>query len=322
MPPHRRSTAALPDRQSFVDRLERSLDRLSPVQRHVGEFVLRNYREVAFMSVAELAAATGVSPAGVVRFATSVEFAGYPELQRALHAIILSELRQGDRFVAALDGESGEAIAERIFRREIGNLATLREHLDRGALRAAVKQISAAPGVAVVGFRAAATLAQYAWYNLRKVKEHIRLFTAPGSVTIDDLAAADRRTAVMLFTFRRYSRELVDVAEFARKAGFRTIGITNNELSPLATLCDVCLFVEVEELSFTDYYAAPLALVNALVAEVAQGLGPQALDRLNRLDDLAAERGYLFPSGRKRRLSMVRSPKPGHSPESETRRSQ
>jgi len=269
--------------------------------------VLRNYRAVAFMSVAELAAAAGVSPAGVVRFATSVEFAGYPELQRALHAIILSELRQSDRFTASLDGASGEAVAERILGREVANLAALRANLDRGALRAAVKRIAAARAVAIVGFRAAATLAQYGWYNLRKVKDNVRLYTAPGSVTIDDLAAADRSTVVVLFTFRRYSRELVDVAEFAHKAGFRTIGITNNELSPLVAFCEVCLFVEVEELSFTDYYAAPIALLNALVAEVAQGLGRQALERLTRLDDLAAERGFLFPGSRKRGLSMVRS---------------
>lgn len=313
MPPNRRPNAATPDRQDLVDRLERNLDRLSPAPRRVGEFVLRNYREVAFMSVAELAAAAGVSPAGVVRFATSVEFAGYPELQRALHAIILAELRQGDRFTASLDDASGEALAERILRCEAGNLAALRANLDRGALRMAVKRISAASGVAIVGFRAAATLAQYAWYNLRKVKGNVRLHTAPGSVTIDELAAADRSTVVVVFTFRRYSRELVDVAEFAHNAGFRTIAITNNELSPLAAFCDVCLFVEVEELSFTDHCAAPIALLNALVAEVARGLGRQALDRLTRLDDLAAERGFLFPSGRKRRLSMVRSPGSGQA---------
>lgn len=101
---------------------------------------------------------------------------------------------------------------------------------------------------------------------------------------------------------------MVELAEFAHHTGFRTIGITNNELSPLTAFCDVCLFAEVEELSFTDYCAAPTALLNALVAEVAQGLGRQALGRLNRLDDLAAERDFLFPSGRRRRLSVVRSP--------------
>jgi DNA-binding MurR/RpiR family transcriptional regulator len=313
MPSSRRSSAVTPDRQGLVDRLERTLDRLSPAQRRVGEYVLRNYRAVAFMSVAELASAAGVSPAGVVRFVTSVEFGGYPELQRALHAIILAELRQSDRFTASLGDASGEALAERILRREIGNLTALRANLDRGALRAAVKRISAASGVAIVGFRAAVTLAQYGWYNLRKIKGNVRLYTAPGSVTMDDLAAADRGTVVVLLTFRRYSRELVEVAEFAHRAGFRTIGITNNELSPLAAFCDVCLFAEVEELSFTDYCAAPVALLNVLVAEVAQGLGRQALSRLNRLDDLAAERGFLFPSGHRRRLSVLRSPGRGQA---------
>ncbi len=313
MPPSRRPNAVAPDRQDLVDRLERNLDRLSPAQRRVGEYVLRNYREVAFMGVAELASAAGVSPAGVVRFATSVEFAGYPQLQRALHAIILAELRQGDRFTTSLDDASGPALAERILHREAGNLAALRANLDRGALRVAVKRLAAASGVAIVGFRAAAALAQYGWYNLRKVKGNVRLHTAPGSVTIDDLAAADRSTVVVLLTFRRYSRELVEVAEFAHRAGFRTIGLTNNELSPLVAFCEVCLFAEVEELSFTDYYAAPIALMNALVADVAQGLGRQALNRLNRLDDLAADRGFLFPSGRRRRLRMVQSPGPGHT---------
>ena len=302
----RRPQAAAPDRQGLVDRLERSLDRLSPAQRQIGEYLLRNYREVAFMNVAELAAAAGTSPAGVVRFATSLEFTGYPELQRALHAIILSELRQGDRFAASLDDASGEALGERILRREVGNLAALRENLDRGALRLAVKRIVAASAVAIIGFRAPATLAQYAWYNLRKVKANVRLHTAPGSVTLDDLAAADRQTVVVLLAFRRYSRELVDAAEFAHRSGLRTVGITNNEMSPLVPFCEVCLFAEVEELSFTDHYAAPIALLNALVAEVAQQLGRPALDRLNRLDDVAAERGFLLPAGRGRRLSMVR----------------
>ena len=57
------------------------------------EYVLRNYRDVAFMNVAQLAAAAGSSPAADVRFAVSLGFEGYPSFQRALHAIIRSELR-------------------------------------------------------------------------------------------------------------------------------------------------------------------------------------------------------------------------------------
>ena len=216
------------------------------------EYVLRNYRDVAFMNVAQLAAAAGSSPAANVRFAVSLDLKSYPPFQRALHAIIRFELRQ----------------------------------------------VAAARRVAVVGFRASATLAHYFWYNVRKVKPDVALYTQPGSVTLDDLALSPAGTLVALIAFRRYSRELIDTAEFARGARFTVLEITNNELSPLVPLCPLCLLVEVGELSFTDFYAAPIALLNALVAEVARRSRTRALRRLTQLDDLAAARGYLLAGRR------------------------
>jgi len=54
------------------------------------------------------------------------------------------------------------------------------------------------------------------------------------------------------------------------------------------------VLVVVGELSFTDLYAAPIGLLNALVAEVARRSRTRALGRLTQLDDLAAARGYLL----------------------------
>jgi DNA-binding MurR/RpiR family transcriptional regulator len=280
-------------RQNLVTLLRGNIDRLSTSQRQMAEYVLRNYRDVAFMNVAQLATAAGVSPAAVVRFAVSLGFEGYPPFQRALHAIIRSELRQAERFTATLD-DAGSTLSTRILSQELENLAALRAGIDRRALETAIRRVVAARRVAIVGFRAAATLAHYAWYNLRKVKADVALYTQPGSVTLDDLALAPAGTLVVLIAFPRYSRELIDTAEFARGVGFPLLGITNNELSPLTSVCPLCLLVEVGELSFTDFYAAPIALLNALVAEVARRSRARALGRLTQLDDLAAARGYLL----------------------------
>lgn len=282
------------DRRNLVELLGHGSDRFSPTQRRLAEYVLRKYQDVAFMGVAQLARAAGVSPAAVVRFAASLDFSGYPEFQRTLQKIVRSELRQGDAFAASLDLAEAEPLAERIVAQELQNLAALRANLDRAALKQAITEIVAARQVAIVGFRASSTLAQYFWYNLRKVKPGVLLYTAPGSVTLDDISFLDRSALVVLITFPRYSQELLEQAEFAKARGLRTMGITNNELSPLARLCRRCLFVEADGVSFTDFYAAPITLINVLVAEVARRLEP-ALSRLNQLDDLAAERGYLVP---------------------------
>lgn len=254
------------------------------------------------MSVATLARDAGVSPAGVVRFATALGFQGYPDFQRAIQAIIRSELRQGERFAATITRGSREALWKRVLAQEAENIATLRTSLDGLQFSRAVRMLAAAKAVTIAGFRASATLAHYLWYNLRKVRDQVALLTSPGSVTLEEVTLAGRAGTLFVFiTFPRYSNELLDVATYVRRAKFPAIGMTNNEVSPLGSLCDVVLYAEVTEISFTDFYASPMALLNALIAEVAARLGKRALDRLNVLDDLAAEQGYLFP--RSRRIS-------------------
>ena len=100
------------------------------------------------------------------------------------------------------------------------------------------------------------------------------------------------------YVLRNY-RDVVfmNVGQLTARARFTVFGITDNE-SPLVPLCPLCPLVVVSELPFTDFYAAPIALLNTLVAVVARRSRVRALGRLTQLDDLAAARGYLL-SGRR-----------------------
>jgi DNA-binding MurR/RpiR family transcriptional regulator len=287
------------ERGRVVALLNRRRRPISPSQRRVAEYVLRQYHDVAFMSVTELAKAAKVSPAGVVRFATALDFDGYPEFKRALHVIVRSELRQDERLTASLHGRLPRVLAGRVIDQELRNLVTLQSRFNVPQWTEAVRLVVRAPAVVVVGFRAAATLAHYLWYNLRKVKPDVMLHTRAGSVTFEDLLLTDRRALLILMTLPRYSQELLDVARFGRQQGFKRLGLTDIELSPLAPLCTHVLYTEVGETSFTDFLAAPLALLNALVAEVAARSSARSLGRLRQLDDFLAERGYLFRARRK-----------------------
>src|SRR5262245_61532969 len=171
------------ERVRVVELLNRRRRPLSPTQRRVAEYVLRQYQDVAFMSVAELAKAAKVSPAGVVRFATSLDFDGYPEFKRALHDIVRSELRQDERLSATLHGRLPRVLAGRIIDQELRNIVTLQSTFNVAHWSQAVRVILAAPAVTIVGFRASATLAHYLWYNLRKVKPAVAVYMRPGSVT-------------------------------------------------------------------------------------------------------------------------------------------
>ena len=296
---HGRDVSYMSERGRVVAILNRRRRPISPIQRRVAEYVLRQYQDVAFMSVTQLAKAAKVSPAGVVRFATSLDFDGYPEFKRALHEIVRSELRQDERLTASLHGRLPRVLAGRVIDQELRNLVTLQSRFNVPQWTEAVRLVVRAPAVVVIGFRAAATLAHYFWYNLRKVKPDVTLHTRAGSVTFEDLLLTDRRALLVPMTLPRYSQELLDVARFCKQQGFKSLGLTDIELSPLAPLCTHMLYTEVGETSFTDFLAAPLALLNALVAEVAARSSTRSVGRLRQLDDFLAERGYLFRARRK-----------------------
>ena len=59
----------------------------------------------------------------------------------------------------------------------------------------------------------------------------------------------DRKALLVLMTLPRYSQELLDVARFGKQQGFRSLGLTDIELSPLAPLCTHMLYTEVGETS-------------------------------------------------------------------------
>jgi DNA-binding MurR/RpiR family transcriptional regulator len=287
-------------RHDLVVLLSGCLDGLSPAQRQVADYVLRNYREVAFMGVAKMARATGVSPAGIVRFATALGFKGFPDFQRTIQGIIRSELRQGEILTHSIERGAGEGVWERILAQEAENLSTLRAGLDRQQFGKAVHMLAHAKAVAIAGFRGSALLAYYFWYNLRKIRPGVRVFLQPGSVTLEELILAGREGALCVFiTFPRYSKELLEMAALAKRSRFTSIGITNNEVSALVPLCTLPLLVEINEISFTDFYAAPMTLLNALITEVAVRLERKALGRLDLLDILASEHGYLVGHGQR-----------------------
>src|SRR5262249_61847623 len=140
------------ERGRVVELLNRRRRPLSPTQRRVAEYVLRQYQDVAFMGVAELAKAAKVSPAGVVRFATSLDFDGYPEFKRALHDIVRSELRQDERLTATLHGRLPRVLAGRVIDQELRNIRTLQSTFNAAQWAEEVRLGVRAAGVIILGF--------------------------------------------------------------------------------------------------------------------------------------------------------------------------
>ena len=66
-------------------------------KRVVAEFFLTHPEEAAFMTLDEIAARTGVSPATITRTATEIGFKGYPDLQEEIRKSVRRSLAPVER---------------------------------------------------------------------------------------------------------------------------------------------------------------------------------------------------------------------------------
>ena len=145
----------------------------------------------------------------------------------------------------------------------------MKNSLDAPRLNDLAKRLYAARRIVVLAGDLAAFLAEYLEYQVSLLGLPVFSATSPGrishltrSLTKDDV--------VIAISFRRGLRQTVEGARKACEREAHCVAITDTFLSPLARLAQETFLASIESTSFGASYAAPVALVNALLAACGQ----------------------------------------------------
>jgi hypothetical protein len=93
--------------------------------------------------------------------------------------------------------------------------------------------IQKAPEVLIVGTRSTASLAHHFWFGLTKLEIKATRILSITTETYDYINRLDRRTCLLFIGFPRYLREIIDLLDFSKEKGLRTIILTDSPFSPL-----------------------------------------------------------------------------------------
>jgi len=269
----------------------------------LANFVVQNYRRVAFMTARQLAQECGVSESTVMRFVTTLGYTGYPDFLRTLQGIVNNELTAVERLEITPQGKeergrlrrrSNERLVRKIILKEIENLKGLHNQLSEEEFDRAVEEIIKAKRVIIIGFRVSASLVIYFGYILKKVKEMVFVITHGGSTVYDQIGSLEKDSLIVAICFRRYPSELIDVMRYCKNRGLRILAITDSMVSPVAAMADLIQVVEYAGESFVDNFAAPICFINGLIAETAMRNKKKSLSMLNKLEKIAEEQKIYF----------------------------
>ena len=256
---------------------------MSASHQRVVWYLLENLREASFLSAAELGQRVAVSDATVVRLAPMLGYSGYPELRSELQTNLIEAATprtlQKQRSTAHID-------LHEVIDLEIGNLTMLKETLTDEVLNEAVTLVRSARHVFVIGIRSLFGVANACAHLLRQIRPDVTMLTLMGESVSDDLMTMSKGDVLIAISTARYSRHTIKIAEFARGVGCDVVAITDSAVSPIAQLASSVLVVTTRCSSFFASAVAIQAVVNVLVAVLAQRNGFKAENHLARTDEV------------------------------------
>jgi len=271
--------------QDFRQRVLDNLTSLTEGQRAVGDYIMSNYDEVAFMTAARVGREAGVSETTVMRFTSSLGYEGWPELQRALHDDIRSRLTTVERLRgSSASTEERETVMTKVMTADIQSVRDTMRTVTEDQFAEAVSMILQARQIRVVGVRSVAPLASYFAMCLNWILNNAQPITYSTEDWVEHLVQLSDEDLVIGLTFPRYAALTRDIIRYCKQRGCRVLAVSDGLRSPIARHADLLLVSSCSLESFVDSYVAPLSLVNALVTAVARSQEHVAAQHLAELE--------------------------------------
>ena len=224
---------------TYEDRIRQQRPGMSKSFAKLADFLLDSYIEAAFMTASELAHRLDLDAATVVRFAQTLDYKGFPDMQREIRQRVLSDLlvrpEQAKEFESVL-GVVGNAMQELSLA-----LEQTRISLDTDALANLVEQVGYARRIVVL----AENPAQAAAYNLVHFLEQggFPIYIARSGV--EDLSrtvhTATHQDLLIALEVSGQSPYIAGALEAARKKGLPTAAILGAASLTSARAADVVL---------------------------------------------------------------------------------
>lgn len=269
--------------------------KLTPKDRIVLDYIMKNQETACFMTSAELARMLGVSASSVVRVSSKLGFENFTHFKRALQEE-LAESRKKEKpqipyeKIRNYDRLSEEELITVIKGNALRNIENDQTTADYQNYRKAAQLISEGERVYVVGFRACAGFAASFGVMLGCVRPNVYM-VAGGQPMVDFLVDLTSRDTVIALSYERYSSDTVFAAEMARKAGSHIVALTDKYTSPLCAGAEAVILNSTDNLSFYNSYTALVMSMEVLVGLVSKKNKTQNEERLKKMEEYLRETG-------------------------------
>lgn len=272
----------------ILKKIKLDMDNFTEKQKKIAKYLLLNYEEAAFLTATQLAVKTETSEPTIIRFSARLGFSKYADMQKELHQILKGKLFQIER-LELRNEENSENDLMRIItnsmRTDTKSIEKTLRNLKQENIIQIIEWINSAEKVFVVATHGEYGLACYFAHSLSWIRENVILLTTAHGIDYDQMYNISNKDAIVAISFPPYPKQTISMLQIACKQKAKSIGITDNELSPIAKFSDCCLYAHNEQISFMDNSAPTLSLLSVLLDLISKRDLEKSSNRLKKLTE-------------------------------------
>jgi DNA-binding MurR/RpiR family transcriptional regulator len=192
-----------------------------------------------------------------------------------------------------------DTLAERHAEVEAANVRSTLDAIRAGDGRSVVTRLAdeSAPVLVLSGVASRGVALQFVG-DLAQLRPGVQLLDGTQIDVVRTLALTDPGATLIVLDLRRYERWLLDAMTMSRDRGAWTVALTDNVLSPLASIAEHSFVVSAASTGPFDSHVGTLALLNLFVVEVAAARREHATERLDAIEAAWGEADALTDDGK------------------------
>lgn len=276
------------EKKDLISNIRKEFESLSKGQKLIASYIIDNYDKAAFMTAAKIGEVVGVSESTVVRFANTLGYPGYPNLQDALQELIKNKLTTVQRI--GMDDYSNKGVAiKKVLKKDMDNIRNTIDEIDVEVFEQAVASILKARKVYIIGLRSSNALAEYLGFYLRVMLDDVQVVSLGISDIFEQLLRIGEGDMVIGISYPRYSKRTLEAVRYAKGQGAKIVAITDSDTAPISAMADYILYAVSNMHSFVDSLVAPMSLINSLIVGIGMEMKTEITEYFKELEGIWEE---------------------------------
>lgn len=249
----------------LVEKIEQQHAGLPRRLQEIGNFALGHPEAIALSTLAELAAETDITTSAFVRFAQSLGFEGFSQMQAVFRQQVRSSWPQYASRLSEMAAVNPADHLEALSISAVDSIKRLSNTVSFNTLEMASRRLAEAETVWLAAGGRAKPVTVYLGYLLTQLGIRSQEFRDSPALALRELKLVGPRDVLLVVSFSPYGEMTANLARQAHELGVSIVSITDTSVSPIAL--DTTLLVTEEHLFGFRSLCATMNLAQYLAIE-------------------------------------------------------